>query len=247
MMNRRAENNCHDYEFSQLDWDSDFFRVKSARLSLFSELDEKRLASLLDKCDGIGFLTIFNPTKFRQNDKWLVRNTKAYLCDTNIQFQKSRLISESILDEKVEVLNNCPFDIDIVELSENAFIHSRFNVDEKISKEKVSLIYSEWVKNAFVDNEKYFVKYVENGKTIGFILFSFTVQLARIELIAVNETYANMKIGKFMMSQLEIFVTQKGLDRINVGTQITNVKALNFYVDCGYKIIDSFNIYHLWK
>ena len=49
------------------------------------------------------------------------------------------------------------------------------------------------------------------------------------------------------MRELDSYALKNNFKIINVGTQIENINALNFYIKFGYKIKDIRYIYHFWN
>ena len=109
-------------------------------------------------------------------------------------------------------------------------------------------IYKNWVKNAFNKEDKYYITAKESGKTIGFILFSFRdIRSVTIELIAINGEYRNQKIGTYLIKKLNEYLKNLKVEKVYVGTQVSNIEAINFYFKNGFKIHKISSIYHIWK
>ena len=67
-----------------------------------------------------------------------------------------------------------------------------------------------------------------------------------LELIAINEKTKGKGIGTKLIKALESFAIENSLHTINVGTQLNNIQAQNFYEKNGYKHIINNSIYHWW-
>lgn len=233
----------------ELDWDTDFFEVPSARAILKDDvLVEDRLA-LKEYIDKFEFVTITNVNNNAYNNIWLGKETTAFLCDMNIQFIKDvnwALLSSKEVGEVYEAYS-CEKKR-IIEIAKSAFSYSRFLNDPRLSKEKARNIYAHWVESAFNRPDRYFAISRKNGFISGFLLFSIDNKdtCSNIELIAVDEAYRGLKVGKTLVNTMQIFLHRKGIDKIKVGTQVDNVLAIRFYTTNGFQYINCNSVYHYW-
>lgn len=53
-------------------------------------------------------------------------------------------------------------------------------------------------------------------------------------------------IGTKLIQKIELFAIKNDIKEIQVGTQINNIKAQNFYVKCGFKHTANNSIFHWW-
>jgi ribosomal protein S18 acetylase RimI-like enzyme len=81
---------------------------------------------------------------------------------------------------------------------------------------------------------------------LGYILFKVTNNICTIELIAVKSEYQNMKLGTKLLSFLNTHAIKNKISKIVVGTQISNLKAINFYIKNGFYVSETTDIYHWW-
>ena len=237
------------YIIKKLEWDTNFFKVNSAKVILQDEIKENDIEEILNiiKENNYRFVTIQNINNNDKNNFLLKNIKKLFLADINVQFIKKNAnicSGENFLDENIFVQNKMKYNQDIIDISRNAFKYSRFISDKNL--ENGENIYFEWTKNSFDNEEKFFVYYKEKEKTVGYLIFSIEENDLIIELLAVNSEYAGIGIGNKLIKTVEKFSINNEINNIYVGTQINNIRAQNFYNKCGFKHFTNHSIYHLW-
>jgi len=81
---------------------------------------------------------------------------------------------------------------------------------------------------------------IENDKIVGFLSIVFYKTFlhkggtALINELIVAETHRNKGIGKKLIQKAIKSAKSRGMDEIEVGTEITNTKAQNFYKKTGF-------------
>lgn len=240
-------------ELITLDWDTDFFGVKSGKVLLRSTLSEDEKFKLLEFIDSNQFTTIVNKEGNHHNDQWIGEFTSAYLIDTNVQFSKT--ISDQKFDninqinqiKYISVKNDQKKSKRIMNIAKKSFNLSRFYSDPKIDNSLANKLYENWVENSFNKKEKYFITYTLNDEIVGFLLFVVKRETAIIELIAVDEVARGIGIGKQLLLYLDLFLNENNINNVQVGTQIGNIPAIRFYLDNSFIIETTSSIYHLWN
>ena len=120
--------------------------------------------------------------------------------------------------------------------------------DPYLPVEKARAIYGDITKNAFRKKGRFFVIFETAEFIAGFLLFSMDTSTlyARIELIAIDQNHRGNSIGRSLITSMENYVGSKGIETIRVGTQLSNIDALNFYTSIGFKYLECNSIYHYW-
>lgn len=164
------------------------------------------------------------------------------LIDTNIIFEK-----EVFLQNK-----KCQYDVrfalkndekKVKELSKKSFSYSRFHLDEKIPIRLANEIKYKWVENYFKGNRgDNMVVAIINNNIVGFLLIFKKKNSIIIDLIALDEKHRGKQIAEEMITFTEN--NFKNIDKIIVGTQISNIPSIRFYEKCGFRIIESNYVFH---
>ncbi len=230
--------------FYDLIWDTEFFGVRSAKAILYEVLSLEQWRKFEKWFQEYDFISIENRNSAPQNSRLIAKYTNAFLVDVNIQFIK-----------ELKIIENCPKDImvmaalkkdeQILEIAN--FQYSRFTEDPELARRGGSQVYCHWLLNSFSKEDKiYALSKYNNGKINGFLLHSYSDKDCLIELIAVAKDSTSCGIGTKLIQTVENSAFRKGCKRINVGTQIRNTDAINFYHKMGFKQSGCHQIYHLW-
>lgn len=236
-----------NYECKPLQWDTDYFGVRSARVNLYGSMDESGQEEIIKFCKAYDFITIVNFNNIAENNHWIGVKTDAFLADVNIQFLKVLVDNPNYQDEKTYVLNNYPRNDQIVGIARDSFQFSRFFNDPRLPEVQAKNIYYHWTKCAFEQENKYFVVCERDANIAGYILFSVNEEEGVIQLIAVDKKYQGQRVGKSMIQAMELFVIEKGVTKIKVGTQVSNIAAAQFYSKIGFTYVGCGSVYHLWN
>lgn len=232
------------YTYMPLEWDTNHFGVDCSKLVLHKGIADNKLMGLIDQNKNVQFMTIVNEESNPMNSRVLGEYTNAFLADINIQFQKS--ISEQHINEGITITNSHPYKQKIIDLA--TFQVSRFIEDPKLNELGGKDVYKEWLKNSFNRDDKYFATSIDsNGQINGFVLFSFTSDKCIIELIAVDVNSTIKGIGSKLFKAVEAYASELEIEVLQVGTQIRNLTAINFYHKMGCKQVGCHQVYHLWN
>lgn len=237
------------FECIPLQWDTDYFGVKSARVNLTGVVDEESQNQIIEFSNNFDFTTIINLNNDKENNHWLGVATNAFIADINLQFLKVIENRKVNHEEKTYVVNNLPRDERIVKISRDAFKYSRFFNDLKLPQKQAKNIYVHWTECAFNLTNKYFVICERNDQIAGFILFSINdiEESSTIELIAVDKEFQGQKVGKSLISVMESFLISDRVKKIKVGTQVENISAIQFYNAMGFSYVGCRSVYHMWN
>ena len=233
------------YKFEELQWDSDYFGVKSAKVFLNEQLDGADFQEVINITSCFEFVTITNIDNNPQNNYLMGTCSNAFLVDTNIQFQ---ILINSKKTEQYYPINNCfPKNEIIIQIAKDSFNYSRFFNDPYLDIELSKEIYMKWVENSFQKEDKYFIIAKEDNIVFGFILFSYNNnQEIVIELISLDKKSQGKGIGTKLINTLINKAQLNDVSKIKVGTQIDNLQAMNFYAKKGFSICAKSSIYHYW-
>lgn len=231
--------------FFELEWDTEFFGINSAKAVLHMPLSLNEWDKLQNRFKEYQFISIVNENSDPSNAQLIGKETQAFLADINIQFAKELKGSFSI-PKNVSIHQSLKRNDQIINLAE--FKYSRFLDDPELVERKGDQVYRHWVINAFEQPDKFFaLSRNENNDINGFVLYSFSENASIIELIAVSPKMAMGGIGTSLFKAVEYATHQCGLRKIKVGTQLRNIGAINFYNKVGCKQIGCHQVYHLWN
>ncbi|WKU22748.1 GNAT family N-acetyltransferase [Priestia megaterium] len=231
--------------FSELKWDTDFFGVTSARATLHKSLTLNQWDELKIKFKDFQFITIVNQNSEPIN-AWIIgKDTSSFLSDVNIQFVK-KLLGPYEFPKNVTIHNSLKKNDQIIKMANFQF--SKFIEDPELAKRGGNQVYRQWVINSFNRPDKFYVlSRNENDEINGFLLYSYSDKTCVIELIAVSQDQKNTGIGTSLFKAVEYEAYKNDCRKINVGTQVRNTRAINFYNKVGCKQVGCHQVYHLWN
>jgi dTDP-4-amino-4,6-dideoxy-D-galactose acyltransferase len=230
---------------SPLDWDTKFFGVLSAKATLHTSVSQNQWEKLKIEFKKYQFLSILNENSNPENTQLIGRDTHAFLADINVQFEKNITTMSSVVPLNITIENCLKPNEQVLKLAH--FEYSRFLEDPELAKRGGSKLYLKWIMSCFEEKEKYFALSTNNnGDVNGFVLFSFTDLVCKIELIATSKG-EKKGIGTSLFKAVEDKSYKKGVNLIQVGTQIRNKQAMNFYHKVGCRQVGCHQIYHLWN
>jgi ribosomal protein S18 acetylase RimI-like enzyme len=237
-----------NFECFPLGWDTDYFGVRSGRVILRGVIAPEDQDKIIDYCKHFEFVTISNIGNIKENNCWIGKRTDAFLTDINIQFAKSVDKKPDFIDDSTKTHSSYSRDERVIQIAQSAFQCSRFFNDPALPEKQALNIYLHWTKCAFERSDKYFVIAKRNDEVAGYILFSVDqlTHIATIELIAVDEKFRGQRVGKSLISEMQLFAYDNGIHNIKVGTQVDNVGAAQFYIACGFQYVSCSSVYHMW-
>lgn len=234
-------------EIKPLHWDTNYFGIKCGKAVVNDSNAD--FSEFYKDAYEYEFVTIQNIGNNVDVNKQIAINTSAYLVDVNVQFEKTILSGNTnesytcIISETVNTPENITSQLTV---EKNDFEFSKFMCDDEFKKRDGYLVYSEWLKNACKEKNKYFALLMDEEDMCAYILFNIAGDVGTIELIKVNKEYQGRHIATSMIESVEKYLADRNIGKLRVGTQINNVPAINLYHRLGFKEISITSVFHLW-
>jgi len=232
------------YSLNKLEWDTINLDINTYELVLKKELTGDIKIEIKKMLSENSLVYIKNSTNNRENSKFIGENTKAVLYDTNVTFTY-----DCTGDKDFDLKEYNYFIRKSLNITSEDFTHfdySRFAKDLELSKRMKNDIYTEWISNSSNKENKFFITVESNQDVMGYILCRVDRFDYIIELISVKMMYQNMRIGSGLMEFLKKVAVTNNISKIVVGTQISNIKAMNFYIKNEFFVSSTIDIYHWW-
>lgn len=233
--------------YSRLDWDSDFFgfNVFDVNEPIESSDEWEEMKSIFSHQNvHLAYYSFEKPLKLFSNydGRFVIK-----LVDKKTTYVK----------KLGNVSGECPSVVSykevspgqkLVDLAIASGIYSRYNVDEKVGREKFEELYRLWINdsvNRKIANEVLVFK--EKNQICGFVTLGEKNERGNIGLIAVDSSCRRKGVGKMLMKASENWFINQGYDSLDVVTQGDNKPACRFYDSCGYHIESVRYFYHIWR
>ncbi|MEO6994135.1 MAG: GNAT family N-acetyltransferase [Lacunisphaera sp.] len=230
---------------TQLDWDSDFFRLKIGKIDL-QGLDLNGLDQEICNARNRGYslLYLFGSLDNRLHPDWQNENG-CNLVDTKVTYEKfglrPKITLPGILSHETDKIEQ------LYELAYESGKYSRFKLDHRFGSESFKSLYRAWVDNSVSRMiADHILVYKEGHSVCGFCTVRRSNDKATIGLIAVSPQHQGRGIGRNLCEAVEAWSVQHGCQKITVATQMANEGACRFYEKMGMAIVESMDIYHLW-
>jgi dTDP-4-amino-4,6-dideoxy-D-galactose acyltransferase len=235
------------FELRELEWDTNYFGIKCARVRLREALNKENFNKLKNTLSQYEFVTIDNSSEFIKNNELLGMMEQTHLVDVPLTFSFN-LSNIEIKNnaEGYEIVNNVDYNNKIEFIAKKSFLPGRFYNDSRIEKNSADGLYSRWIRNSFNREDKYFVL---DDKNSGFILFSEIdggIGLD-IELIAVDDKERNKGIAGKMINHIKDYAKENNYKYIDVVTQSHNIAAVNLYSKHDFKLKKCEFTFHYWN
>ncbi|MDA0266988.1 MAG: GNAT family N-acetyltransferase, partial [Cyanobacteria bacterium] len=135
---------------------------------------------------------------------------------------------------------------EVTAIAAQSFTVSRFHLDPQIPNAIANQIKAAWARNFFIGQRgDWMVVAVVQGKVAGFLqLLQSQANALILDLLAVDPNYRGQGLGRSMITYAAHHCLQS-LRKIQVGTQVANIPALNLYKSLGFQVEQASYVLHL--
>jgi ribosomal protein S18 acetylase RimI-like enzyme len=229
-----------------LDWDSEFFSVRIAKIE-GAHLTDEIVAQVLQWSNDhqVACLYFLCASDDDRSVRVAERNG-FHLVD--VRMELSWRVQAVANDSAPEVRRFQPSDLpQLQEIASGAYQLTRFYYDHHFSLAKSSELYRKWVaKSCEARTDAVFVA-SHRGKVGGFITCQLeTPRRGRIGLLGVNEAARGSGIGQALVKAAQRYFSDQGLDEVFVVTQGRNIAAQRLYQGNGFRSFSTHLWYHKW-
>jgi dTDP-4-amino-4,6-dideoxy-D-galactose acyltransferase len=132
-------------------------------------------------------------------------------------------------------------------IARNAHFNTRFFKDLNFDRLRCQSLYEKWIERDF-QTGRIFGFFPKNSADLrGYVtLTKESAQIARIGLIAVEESLRGLGGGRMLLDAAMAASVEMGARKIHVATQGTNVAALKLYEKAGFRVCDVKIWFHRW-
>jgi dTDP-4-amino-4,6-dideoxy-D-galactose acyltransferase len=234
-----------------LEWDSQFFGVRIARVN-GAHMDAARRAAVKAWAQEQNIACVYFLAD--STDPVTVRTTEEgdfRLQDVRITLGLARPADPAPLTETPAIRPARAADADILrETARHAYIHSRFYNDPHFTEEQCASLYDVWLTRSITDPtyaDQTFVADV-NGEPAGYIALHLnrSIKQGTIGLVGVAETARGQAFGQILVQHALSWFWDQGMESAQVTTQGRNIGGQRLYQRCGFLTQSLFLWYHWW-
>lgn len=228
-------------QISPVIWDSEFFGLKIGKV----DSSEFNKADFDSQKNNFDLIYLFEDPASALNEEILKAN--AILVDEKKTYVK-QLNEKIAIDKHIHVYTSLTPNENLIALSLQSGIYSRFKLDKNFAPGAYEKLYGEWIKNSCDKSMSLCVLvYGNENDAEGFITVAERNGDAQIGLIAVDDQSRGKGIGKKLIAAAEYTAENYNFDSLKVVTQGANKDACKLYEKCGFTLDHAINIYHYWK
>ncbi len=162
----------------------------------------------------------------------------------------SRIGSKTMENSEIDAAT--PSDVwALIKMSSNIYSEDHFHQDEQFQRGAVNGMYGLWIRNLFYNDLTDIFVYRSNNEIQGFVTLRLIPNVNGeskfyvIDLIGVSPEVQGRGVGKHLLRQAIGNVDENA--KIKVGTQISNTRAMNLYLSCGFSPNSYYATMHMWN
>lgn len=227
-------------------WDSRVFGYDVAQLSSRYQGDDLPQVLLRAKQHGIKLLYwVIKPEEVLQNAE--ATRYGGMLADVKVTYMLDR-IRGGTPDLGIASYNGKEVPPDLLSLTLQAGVYSRFATDTHFKKSEYKTLYGLWIKNSITRKKAFEVLVYRDAKKKikGFISLEQKDGIFRIGLIAVDKKIRGKGIGTRLVHEATRICKARNAKKLFVTTQGTNKRACAFYEHMGFTVSEVVHVYHFW-
>ncbi len=239
-----------EFYFKYLEWDSIFFKQNSYILdTVYSRMaPSPKIRKLIDDRFSGCFLTVKIETPSKRGILEFLQSCGFQYIETEIILKYQAVDGQQGFSDPnhpiIEVRDN--LNLPYKELG-SAFILTRFHADTHIPRKQADLLWVEYIRNHIPSQRDrlFVIKKREEVSGAVIVKINKTNQRGDISFISVRDKFRGKGLGSNLIQHV---INNFGHTGLYVGTQASNIGALNFYIKNGFSVIEkSMVVLHRWS
>ncbi len=232
--------------FEILQWDSEFFGFKVAKLgdSFCAERLQDTILEMRAKSVKVAYCFVppddlIRKEALKKAGGMLVDQKVKYCVETTSRFETSCA--------NVFIFGESKPTQAMIEIALQTSELSRFRIDENFGNNACNRLYRQWITNAVegkFDDEVFVFKL--NDEILGLVTLKLSTNAAKVGLLGVAKNVRGKKVGEALLKTAVCFAKQNKIETLEASTQEANIAACKFYEKNGLNPSERVNIYHLW-
>jgi dTDP-4-amino-4,6-dideoxy-D-galactose acyltransferase len=231
-----------------LDWDSQFFGLRIARLNL-PRLEASSTLRALSWCqeNAIDCLYFLADAEDAETIR-LAQENNFLQTDVRITLERALNRDDRILREfPAGVRVGDKSDLTVLrEIARTGHQASRFYFDPHFERSQCGLLYQTWLERSFEGFAQAVLVAEVNGEPVGYATCHLRDRESQIGLFGIRNNLQGKGIGKTLLRGFLAWSAKQGAERATVVTQGRNVRAQRLYQRSGFVTFSLQLWYHCW-
>jgi dTDP-4-amino-4,6-dideoxy-D-galactose acyltransferase len=233
-----------------LDWDSEFFGKRIARVVLLC-LTEKSIANIEAWCDAHKIDCLyFLADSADQRTARLAQENGFRFVDVRVTLDVRSTNASGPGDSAagITIRDAVEADMDALkELARRSHRDTRFCFDGNFPVPRCDELYETWIEKSCRGWAKNVLVATNHGEVAGYISCHVpSAGSGQVGLVAVNKEAQGMGVGRALVLNAIRWFSDEGVDSVSVVTQGRNVRAQRLYLRCGFSIRSVELWFHRW-
>lgn len=230
-----------------LDWDTEFFGVRIARLQ-GGELTAAEATDVAEWCSANDVACLYFLAAPDDDETVAAAESMgAHLVDVRLTFATAPRAFQGAVPEGLNARSGTPDDLDaLLPITTSSYADTRFAVDPRFSDEACAKLYRAWLENSF-DGFADEVRVVTvDDEPAGFVTCRLDGSAGEIGLVGVAEAHRGRGAGQLAVVDALSWFADHGAARVTVATQARNLAAQRLYQAAGFRTDTVGLWYHRW-
>ena len=231
-----------------LDWDSRFFGMTIARVTL-RELDEASVGRVIEWCSANGVKCLYYLAPGDASSSWRTAEENGFnLVDTRVTLHAETDPDFLLLRQGTVPVREAE-EKDrgtLMRMAAELHTDTRFGNDPGFQEQRVMDLYSEWMRRDLDDPEATVLVSEDADGLSGYISFGIEAHEGEIGLVGVHPRARGIGTGGTLVDDALARMSEAGTLGVRVVTQGGNVSALRLYESCGFRVRSVGYWFHRW-
>jgi dTDP-4-amino-4,6-dideoxy-D-galactose acyltransferase len=239
----------HSTEFTRfLDWDSAHFGIRIGRV-LPASIDREILRSAADWADSTSVDCMYLLVDSNDPDAVRIAGESGWrMVDMRVTLG-ANVHDNAVADNSLReaTADDIPY---LRQLARRSHKDSRFYSDGRFPAPACDELYAKWIERSVRDRDfagAVFVPQTTEDRAAGYITCAIKEGVGDIGLIAVDEEFRRLGIGKKLLAESVRWFARQGAERVLVVTQGRNIPALRMYERAGFNVESIQLWFHRWR
>ena len=224
-----------------LEWDSDFFGHRIARVPGNSLTDPE---ALLQWCAANHIDCLYFLADAAAPTIAAAERHKFALVDIRVTYERTLA---DLAEPPANIRDASPLDIErLKQITAGSFTDSRFYADPHFDAARCDALYATWIERSCHGYANRVLVAERGGEPAGFVTCNLTGTSGNIGLIAVDAAAQGEGLGRQLVTAALHYFAGQGMTRSTVITQARNIASQRLYQRCGYLLRSTELWYHRW-
>lgn len=229
--------------YRHLDWDSRFFGMRVAQITVDGAMDNHRLSECLERSDA-DVIYVFLPAGTAEHYRAALETVSGKCYDRKVTFGKQ--VDPLFAAWNPSIVETTAESEELRQLAYASGHLSRFLIDLRF-KPHFKALYAEWLRKSLREARHKVFTISDTLRMQGMVTAAVEDGAGKIGLIAIDGTCRGQGLGMRLLKQCEAYYLSLNARTCTVVTQQNNLAACKLYQKAGYTIENEQDIWHVWK